>query len=136
MWFEVAWPKRGRDLPSSSIPLVRGSRMVGKRERIRANDGASRTTTRAHFVRVPGTSDVRPAALWDACACFVLAHERDLVRSVRTPQYDDHRRVVFSFSNFKGNQTIFRRSLPTDSDRSGHVRFVTPSPANLRFHCQ
>lgn len=80
---------------------------------------------RAHFVRVPGTSDVGPAALWGArFVRFVLARERDLVR---------HNATIADMScfplRFKGNETIFRRGPGSFSlflAIQGHTRSLTP----------
>lgn len=109
MRFEVAWPKRGRDLPSSSIPgRLEG---VGRWER---ESGYARARRRwgAHFVRVPGTSDVRPAAaLWDACAPVLRARaHRTRSRSLGERARSHHNAIIVevvvfsSLRNFKGNQ--------------------------------
>lgn len=110
-------------------------------------------TTRAHFVRVPGTSDVRPAAFWGARSAwlvrFALARERDLVPRPLGPRLNNANdrpscRVLLS-SSFKENRTIFPgdHSLSLSlsqflfhSGQSRHARSLTPSLANLQFRCQ
>lgn len=102
---------RGRSVAATYRP--RSSRRLegtgwregdGRYARVTARAGRA---MRAHFVRVPGTSDVGPAALWGArFVRFVLARERDLVRS-------RHNATIADMScfplRFKGNETIFRR---------------------------
>lgn len=41
MWLEVAWPKRGCDLSSSSVLPVGRNRLLKERGQIRRDDGAS-----------------------------------------------------------------------------------------------
>lgn len=98
MWLEVAWPKRGYDLSSSSILPIERSRLSGKRGQIRNDDGARRTTTRAHFVRVPRTSDVRPAAFIGCLPRPPRARTGSRSPSVRSAHHNATigRRVVFS----------------------------------------
>jgi len=71
---------------------------------MRAGDGANETAAaaaaaaamaRAPFVRVSGTSDVRPAALWGAwlVCCFVLANGI-FGRSLGSQCSDRRRRVA------------------------------------------
>jgi len=99
---------------------------------------------RAHFVRVPGTSDVGPAARFgvpasSASCSRARTGSRSFVRSAS--QCNDRRRVVFSSPFFKGNETIFRRRplflfFSGHSGQSGHARSLTPSPADSQFRCQ
>lgn len=131
---EVAWPKRGRDLPSSFVPFGRRvSEWQGKRKHdicARRREKVRRRE-RTSFVC---PSDVKPAALFWGAPCFVcFVRAWTGSRLARSPHITMQRSPtcrVFLFSSFKGND----RSLSGDhSVLSGHARSLTPSPAICNF---
>lgn len=138
---EVAWPKRGCDLPSSFILPVGRNRMTGRGRQIRLSYSASGTTDE---------SALRSCARneWRGTSCALGCPLRPLRARARTgsrssaSQCNDRRRVVFSSPCFKENETILRRRTALSlffwpfTDRSGHARSLTPSPTDSQFRCQ